>query len=250
MVLSVDVSEQLSKMRVLAGRDVPVTARGAMLKCLCCGRRGSQGSGEDGEGGAPPDDQEESPCEAGQDAVDAAVVEDAAPVTTPPPPTTTTTTTSPPAPAKMRNLNALGLRVDASVDAELAELGMDASVLLEPLTPRSLMTSTPYPGKRASVVLDAVRGGALDGLLPDSPDDEEELPPDALPALAPREPEGTREPPATPVGRDELALRRHRFFSDLLTAAQAAADHRVRFDPRGPVVAGGYSLLESATPAL
>ncbi|GBP75182.1 Mariner Mos1 transposase [Eumeta japonica] len=46
-----------------------------------------------------------------------------------------------------------------------------------------------------------------------------------------------REPPATPVGRDELALRRHRFFSDLVCAARAAVEHRVRFDPLGPVVA-------------
>ncbi|CAB3240840.1 unnamed protein product [Arctia plantaginis] len=51
------------------------------------------------------------------------------------------------------------------------------------------------------------------------------------------ESEGPREPPATPVGRDELALRRHRFFSDLVCAARAAVEHRVRFDPLGPVVA-------------
>ncbi len=43
-----------------------------------------------------------------------------------------------------------------------------------------------------------------------------------------------REPPVTPIGRDELALKRHRFFADLLSAAQAAADHRVRFNPLGP----------------
>jgi adenylyl cyclase-associated protein len=54
---------------------------------------------------------------------------------------------------------------------------------------------------------------------------------------------GTAEPPATPVGRDELALRRHRFFSDLLQAHQAGAEHRVRFDPLGPTVAGGEYLL-------
>ncbi|KPI94947.1 hypothetical protein RR46_11951 [Papilio xuthus] len=53
------------------------------------------------------------------------------------------------------------------------------------------------------------------------------------------EQEGPREPPATPVGRDELALRRHRFFSDLVCAARAAVEHRVRFDPLGPVVADG-----------
>lgn len=51
--------------------------------------------------------------------------------------------------------------------------------------------------------------------------------------------DGIQEPPATPVGRDELALRRHRFFSELLTAAQNANEHKVRFDPMGPVVAGG-----------
>lgn len=45
------------------------------------------------------------------------------------------------------------------------------------------------------------------------------------------------EPPTTPIGRDELALRRHRFFSDLLNAAHAAVEHRVRFDPLGPIVA-------------
>ncbi|CAH2235536.1 jg23969 [Pararge aegeria aegeria] len=54
---------------------------------------------------------------------------------------------------------------------------------------------------------------------------------------ATNESEGPGEPPATPVGRDELALRRHRFFSDLVCAARAAVEHRVRFDPLGPVVA-------------
>lgn len=43
-----------------------------------------------------------------------------------------------------------------------------------------------------------------------------------------------REPPVTPIGRDELALKRHRFFAELLSAAQAATDHRVRFNPLGP----------------
>lgn len=43
-----------------------------------------------------------------------------------------------------------------------------------------------------------------------------------------------REPPVTPIGRDELALKRHRFFAELLAAAQAATDHRVRFNPLGP----------------
>ncbi|OAD62310.1 Adenylyl cyclase-associated protein 1 [Eufriesea mexicana] len=50
---------------------------------------------------------------------------------------------------------------------------------------------------------------------------------------------GMQEPPATPVARDELALRRHRFFSDLLQAAQNATEHRVRFDPLGPMVHAG-----------
>lgn len=43
-----------------------------------------------------------------------------------------------------------------------------------------------------------------------------------------------REPPVTPIGRDELALKRHRFFAELLSAAQAAAEHKVRFNPLGP----------------
>ncbi|KAL6421428.1 hypothetical protein ACFW04_013887 [Cataglyphis niger] len=50
---------------------------------------------------------------------------------------------------------------------------------------------------------------------------------------------GLQEPPATPVARDELALRRHRFFSDLLQAAQNSTEHRVRFDPLGPMVHTG-----------
>lgn len=58
-----------------------------------------------------------------------------------------------------------------------------------------------------------------------------------------KESEGPKEPPATPVGRDELALRRHRFFSDLVCAARAAVEHRVRFDPLGPVVADTGELI-------
>lgn len=52
-----------------------------------------------------------------------------------------------------------------------------------------------------------------------------------------REVGGIHDPPNTPIGRDELALKRHRFFSDLLSAAQAAAEHRVRFNPLGPDIA-------------
>lgn len=51
-----------------------------------------------------------------------------------------------------------------------------------------------------------------------------------------REDGGIQEPPVTPVGRDELALKRHRLFSEILQAAQAAAEHRVRFNPWGPNV--------------
>lgn len=57
-----------------------------------------------------------------------------------------------------------------------------------------------------------------------------------------REEGGVLEPPVTPVGRDELAMKRHRLFSEILQAAQAAAEHRVRFNPWGPSVtaaAGG-----------
>lgn len=57
-----------------------------------------------------------------------------------------------------------------------------------------------------------------------------------------KETEGPKDPPATPVGRDELAMRRHRFFSDLVCAARAAVEHRVRFDPLGPVVADAGEL--------
>jgi hypothetical protein len=59
---------------------------------------------------------------------------------------------------------------------------------------------------------------------------------------------GILEPPTTPIGRDELALKRHRFFSDLLEAAQAAMDNRVRFDPLGPIVNEVTPIEEEATP--
>ncbi|XP_011873041.1 PREDICTED: adenylyl cyclase-associated protein 1 [Vollenhovia emeryi] len=55
---------------------------------------------------------------------------------------------------------------------------------------------------------------------------------------------GMQEPPATPVARDELALRRHRFFSDLLQAAQNSTEHRVRFDPLGPMVHTGCETTD------
>lgn len=47
------------------------------------------------------------------------------------------------------------------------------------------------------------------------------------------------------VGRDELALRRHRVFSELVGAARAAQEHRVRFDPLGPLVASGKICFSS-----
>ncbi len=59
---------------------------------------------------------------------------------------------------------------------------------------------------------------------------------------------GILEPPTTPIGRDELALKRHRFFADLLEAAQAAMDNRVRFDPLGPIVNEVTPIEEEATP--
>ncbi|XP_053960938.1 uncharacterized protein LOC128865051 isoform X1 [Anastrepha ludens] len=40
---------------------------------------------------------------------------------------------------------------------------------------------------------------------------------------------GCIEPPVTPVGRDELELRRQRLYTDLLRAAHAAVEHNVRF---------------------
>lgn len=50
-------------------------------------------------------------------------------------------------------------------------------------------------------------------------------------------------PPATPVGKDELALRRHRLFSEIIDLTQHASEHRVKFDPFGPVIAGGELLI-------
>ncbi|XP_073957918.1 adenylyl cyclase-associated protein 1 isoform X2 [Choristoneura fumiferana] len=84
-------------------------------------------------------------------------------------------------------------------------------------------------------------------LLQEQSSDDDEVFEKSVPQSA--ESEGPPDPPATPVGRDELALRRHRFFSDLVCAARAAVEHRVRFDPLGPVVAdsGGESEPTAAS---
>ncbi|XP_063699492.1 LOW QUALITY PROTEIN: uncharacterized protein LOC134830061 [Culicoides brevitarsis] len=89
-----------------------------------------------------------------------------------------------------------------------------------PMLPRGDMC-TPFLTKR----------GSIPGLaaLPDWFREEK--------LLSDRELGGILEPPTTPIGRDEVALKRHRFFSDLISAAQAAAEHRVSFDPLGPFVA-------------
>lgn len=53
--------------------------------------------------------------------------------------------------------------------------------------------------------------------------------------------------PRTPVGRDEVILRRERLLNRLIDdegdAAQNATEHKVRFDPLGPVIAGGEQPL-------
>lgn len=97
-----------------------------------------------------------------------------------------------------------------------------------PITPRTASMATPHPSKRNSTPGLASIPRWL------SQEDDDDPPPEGG---------GTAEPPVTPVGRDELALRRHRFFSDLLVAAQAATEHRVRFDPLGPSVAGESYLF-------
>lgn len=117
-----------------------------------------------------------------------------------------------------------GLTIDTNPDLENIE--DDDDNLIVPITPRTAKGLTPHPAKRNSTPgLSAIPKWL-------SQDDEEEA-------------GGTAEPPVTPVGRDELALRRHRFFSDLLVAAQAATEHRVRFDPLGPSVAGMHIHPES-----
>lgn len=109
-----------------------------------------------------------------------------------------------------------GLTIDTNPDLENIE---EDDNLVVPITPRTAKGLTPHPAKRNSTPGLSVIPRWL------SQDDDEEA-------------GGTAEPPVTPVGRDELALRRHRFFSDLLVAAQAATEHRVRFDPLGPSIAG------------
>lgn len=113
-----------------------------------------------------------------------------------------------------------GLTIDTN--PELENIEDEDENLVVPITPRTAKGLTPHPAKRNSTPgLSAIPKWL-------SQDDDEEA-------------GGTAEPPVTPVGRDELALRRHRFFSDLLVAAQAATEHRVRFDPLGPSVAGNPS---------
>lgn len=65
----------------------------------------------------------------------------------------------------------------------------------------------------------------------DDDDDDFEYPPEAR--------GGMQEPPATPIAKDELALRRYRFFSDLIDATKNSSEHRVRFDPLGPLIHPG-----------
>ncbi|KAG8293219.1 F-actin-capping protein subunit alpha [Homalodisca vitripennis] len=114
-----------------------------------------------------------------------------------------------------------GLTIDTSQDLE--GLDDDDDNMIVPITPRTAKGLTPHPAKRNSTPgLSAIPKWL-------SQDDDEES-------------GGTAEPPVTPVGRDELALRRHRFFSDLLVAAQAATEHRVRFDPLGPSVADKWAI--------
>uniref|UniRef100_A0A1B6FWV4 Adenylyl cyclase-associated protein n=2 Tax=Cuerna arida TaxID=1464854 RepID=A0A1B6FWV4_9HEMI len=118
-----------------------------------------------------------------------------------------------------------GLTIDTSQDQECLE--DDDDNMIVPITPRTAKGLTPHPAKRNSTPgLSAIPKWL-------SQDDDEES-------------GGTAEPPVTPVGRDELALRRHRFFSDLLVAAQAATEHRVRFDPLGPSIAGQENLSPAA----
>ncbi|KAJ6648532.1 Adenylyl cyclase-associated protein 1, partial [Pseudolycoriella hygida] len=88
---------------------------------------------------------------------------------------------------------------------------------ISPQLPRGDMC-TPYPKKK----------GSIPGMT---------FPCDWFPYDSEVDSEVHREPPVTPIGRDELALKQHRFFAELLSAAQAAADHRVRFNPLGPEIA-------------
>lgn len=57
---------------------------------------------------------------------------------------------------------------------------------------------------------------------------------------------GCVEPPVTPVGRDELEMKRQRLYSELLRAAHAAVEHSVRFDTLGPEV---YTYSNAMTTA-
>ncbi|KAM7352016.1 adenylyl cyclase-associated protein 1 [Cochliomyia hominivorax] len=59
---------------------------------------------------------------------------------------------------------------------------------------------------------------------------------------------GCIEPPVTPVGRDELELKRQRIYKDLLCAAQAAVKHSARFDE--PLILGTAEVQPSIAAAL
>ncbi|XP_037958804.1 uncharacterized protein LOC119688193 [Teleopsis dalmanni] len=55
---------------------------------------------------------------------------------------------------------------------------------------------------------------------------------------------GCIEPPVTPVGRDELELKRQRLYTDLLRAAHAAVEHSVRFTT--PIAVDTFSYTSAA----
>ncbi|KAJ2947952.1 hypothetical protein O0L34_g9743 [Tuta absoluta] len=124
-----------------------------------------------------------------------------------------------------------------SVDCRRDSATLEELARLEQELARTNVDVRPRVRRKSSGILKSTSGSTNDVreqrpvAKPESDDDEVF---EASPAAVDGEP---RDPPATPVGRDELALRRHRFFSDLVCAARAAVEHRVRFDPLGPVVA-------------
>ncbi|KAM3967900.1 adenylyl cyclase-associated protein 1 [Aphomia sociella] len=134
-----------------------------------------------------------------------------------------------------------------SVDCRQDSATLEELARLEQELARTNITVRPFLRRKSSGILksstsnsNGIAGEQLVNKLNSCSDDDEVF----EEATVKPETEGPAEPPATPVGRDELALRRHRFFSELVCAARAAVEHRVRFDPLGPVLADSGTEAE------
>lgn len=128
-----------------------------------------------------------------------------------------------------------------SMDCRRDSVTLDELARLEQELSKTTFAVRPVTRRKSTGILKSTTSSSTSVIeqrvTPKQPSESEEDDEVFEEATKEKEVEGPNEPPATPVGRDEIALRRHRFFSDLVFAARAAVEHRVRFDPLGPIVA-------------